>query len=58
MRLRDSKCVHLRCMNCGEIGHTHSTKGLLALARTHVVEFDCQLEDVYVQKCFHWEAIE
>ena len=60
MRLRDSRCVHLRCSNCGEVEHGNTVKGMLAHARAHIAdtEYGCEFGDVYIQKCFHWEAIE
>ena len=60
MKLKDSKCVHLRCMNCGELEHGWSAKGMLAKARAHVAEtkYGCEIGDVYVQKCLHWEDSE
>jgi len=36
-RLKDDRCVHLRCLDCGEIYHGETTRNFLRVAERHII---------------------
>jgi len=72
-RLKDDRCVHLRCLDCGEISHGETTRNFLPAARRHILSdhrgrlkdmwtdeemMEAVMDLIYVQKCFSWEEVD
>lgn len=61
LNLKNSKCVHLRCFECGEIFHNDSADGMLKIARDHCEKQHSTTSDetvsemMYIQYCYQWK---